>query len=107
MSLLAVKANFVTHFGAIYGRGLTRCHRVRTRLQGTVSAAEMWRRLPGVCAELLGFLALQGSQVLLQRLQEAAWGLAKQESVRQEAEVREKAEPLSLSFLLFFFTSKY
>lgn len=50
--------------------------------------AEMSRRLPGVCAELLGFLALQGSQVLLQSLQEAAWGLAKQESVRKEAEVR-------------------
>lgn len=69
--------------------------------------AEMSRRLPGVCAELLGFLALQGSQVLLQSLQEAAWGLAKQESVRKEAEVRGKVEPLSRSFFFFFFTSKY
>lgn len=66
--------------------------------------AEMSRRLPGVCAELLGFLALQGSQVLLQSLQEAAWGLAKQESVREEAEVRGKSRTtFTLIFFLFYF----
>lgn len=56
-------------------------------------SAKTSRCLPGVCAELLGFLALQGGQVLLQSLQEAARGL------EWERKGEEKVQQLSLYFI--------
>lgn len=61
--------------------------------------SQMSMCLPGICAELLGFLALQGGQVLLQSLQEAARGLTKERKCKKGYKGEGKVELLLLSTL--------